>query len=158
MAEKVPMTPDGYSRLSEELKRLRDVELPQVLNDISIARALGDLSENADYQSARERQGMITARISYLEQTLARAEVIDPAKLSGNLVQFGAKLRLLNLDSEQEESIQIVGTDEADSKLGRISVASPLARGLLGHAVDDRVTVMTPSGSRTYEILALTYS
>ena len=101
---------------------------------------------------------MIAARISYLEQTLARAEVIDPAKLSGNLVQFGAKLRLLNLDSEQEESIQIVGTDEADSKLGRISVASPLARGLLGHAVDDRVTVMTPAGSRTYEILALTYS
>ena len=95
MAEKVPMTPDGYSQLSEELKRPRDVELPQVLNDISIARARGDLSENAEYQSARERQGMIAARISYLEQTLARAEVIAPAKLSGNLVQFGAKLRLL---------------------------------------------------------------
>ena len=95
MAEKVPMIPDGHSQLCEELKRIRDVELPQVLNEIRIARALGDLSENADYQSARERQEMIAARISYLEQTLARAEVIDPAKLSGNLVQFGAKLRLL---------------------------------------------------------------
>lgn len=158
MIEKVPMTPEGYRRLGEELKWLREVELPQVVKDIAIARERGDLSENAEYLAATERKGMIEERISYLEQRLARAEDIDPAEQSGSKVQFGAKLKLINVDNDQEETIQIVGPDEADKKLGRISVADPLARGLLGHEIDDEVNVMTPTGSRTYQIRELSYS
>lgn len=157
MAEVVPMTPEGHSRLSEELKRLREFDLPQVVKDIAIASELGDLSNNAEYLAAKERHGFIVARISYLEQTLARAFVIDPAKQNASMVEFGAKVRLMDLDSEQEESVQIVGPDEADSRLGRISVTSLFARGLLGHMVDDQVQVFTPSGSRTYQILGFSY-
>src|SRR5215471_17577593 len=132
-AEKVPMTPEGQVRLREELKRLREVELPQVVKDIGTAREHGDLSENAEYHAAKERQGMIVARITHLEQCLARAEVIDPSKLSGSKIQFGAKVKLSNVDSGEEQTFQIVGPEEADIKLARISVASPLARALLGH-------------------------
>src|SRR6476659_3424774 len=102
--EKVPMTPEGQARLREELKRRREVDLPQVVKDIGTAREHGDLSENAEYHAAKERQGMIVARISYIEQTLSRAEVIDPSKLSGKKVQFGAKVKVVNLDSDKEES------------------------------------------------------
>src|ERR1700679_64783 len=114
MAEKVPMTPEGQARLREEIKRLREVELPQVVKDIGTAREHGDLSENAEYHAAKDRQGMIMARITFLEQTLARAEVIDPSKLSGNKVQFGAKVKLVNVDSDEEQTFQIVGPEEAD--------------------------------------------
>src|SRR5215468_9795566 len=103
MSEKVPMTPEGQTRLREELRRLREVELPQVVKDIGTAREHGDLSENAEYHAAKERQGMIVARISYIEQALSRAEVIDPSKLSGSKIQFGAKVKLVNLDSDKEE-------------------------------------------------------
>ena len=128
MSEKVPMTPEGQARLREELKRLREVELPQVVKDIGTAREHGDLSENAEYHAAKERQGLIHSRITFLEQTLSRAEVIDPSKLSGSKIQFGARVKLLNLDNDKEESFQIVGPEEADIKVARISVASPLAR------------------------------
>lgn len=158
MSEKVPMTPEGQVRLREEMRRLKEVDLPQVVKDISVARDHGDLSENAEYHAAKERQGMIVARISFLEQTLSRAEVIDPSKLSGSKVQFGAKVKLANVDSGEEQTFQIVGPEEADIKLGRISVASPLARGLLGREVGDEVTLQMPAGKRTYEILEITYS
>ncbi|WP_437321217.1 transcription elongation factor GreA [Sorangium sp. So ce385] len=158
MSEKVPMTPEGQVRLREEMRRLKEIDLPQVVKDIGTAREHGDLSENAEYHAAKERQGMIVARISYLEQTLSRAEVIDPSKLSGSKVQFGAKVKLANVDTDEEQSFQIVGPEEADLKLGRISVASPLARALLGHEVGEEVRVMMPAGPRTYEILEVTYA
>jgi transcription elongation factor GreA len=158
MSEKVPMTPEGQVRLREEMRRLKDVELPQVVKDIGTAREHGDLSENAEYHAAKDRQGMIVARISFIEQTLSRAEVIDPSKLSGSKIQFGAKVKLVNVDNSEEQTFQIVGPEEADIKLGRISVASPLARGLLGHEVGDEVKVVMPAGPRTYEILEISYS
>ncbi|WP_433936819.1 MULTISPECIES: transcription elongation factor GreA [Sorangium] len=157
-SEKVPMTPEGQARLREEMRRLKEVDLPQVVKDIGTAREHGDLSENAEYHAAKERQGMIVARISYLEQTLSRAEVIDPSKLSGSKVQFGAKVKLANVDTDEEQSFQIVGPEEADLKVGRISVASPLARALLGHEVGEEVRVMMPAGPRTYEILEVTFA
>lgn len=158
MGEKVPMTPEGQARLREEMRRLKEVELPQVVKDIAAAREHGDLSENAEYHAAKERQGMIVARIGFLEQTLSRAEVIDPSKLGGTKVQFGAKVRLANVDSGEETTYQIVGPEEADLKLGRISIASPLARGLLGREVGDEVKLVLPAGPRTYEILDVSFS
>jgi transcription elongation factor GreA len=158
MSEKVPMTPEGQARLREEMRRLKDVDLPQVVKDIGTAREHGDLSENAEYHAAKERQGMIVARISFLEQTLSRAEVIDPSKLSSSKVQFGARMKLSNVDTGEETTFQIVGPEEADLKVGRISVASPLARALLGHEVGEEVSVKMPAGMRTYEILEITYA
>lgn len=158
MAEnKVPMTPEGQARLRAELKRLKEIELPQVVKDIGTAREHGDLSENAEFHAARERQGMIVARMSHVDQALARAEVIDPTRLSGTRVQFGAKVQLSNVDSGEEQLFQLVGPEETDLRAGRISVASPLGHGLLGHEVGDEVRVVMPAGPRTYEILAITW-
>lgn len=157
MSEKVPMTPAGQARLREELKRLKEVEAPQVIKDIATAREHGDLSENAEYHAARERQGMIVARINHIEQSLSRAEVIDPAKINSSKVQFGAKLKLSNVDTGDEIAYQIVGPEEANLDEGRISVASPLARALLGHVVGDEVKVRLPNGERLYEILDIQY-
>lgn len=157
MSEKVPMTPEGQARLREELKKLKESELPQVIKDIATAREHGDLSENAEYHAARERQGMIVARISHIEQALSRAEVIDPTKLNSDKVQFGAKLKLSNVDTGDEIAYQIVGPEEANADAGRISVASPLARALLGHHVGDEVKVRLPNGQRSYEILDIQY-
>lgn len=151
------MTPEGQARLREELKRLKEVELPQVVKDIGTAREHGDLSENAEYHAARERQGMIVARITHLEQTLSRAEVIDPSKIKSDKVQFGARLKLSNVDSGEETLYQIVGPEEANLDEGRISVASPLARALLGHHAGDEVKVKLPAGERVYEILDISY-
>jgi transcription elongation factor GreA len=156
-SEKVPMTPSGQVRLREELHRLKDTEMPQVVQDIATARDHGDLSENAEYHAAKERQGMIHARIQYLEDVLSRAEVIDPAKLSGDTVKFGATVSLLNVDTEEEATYQIVGPEESDLKAGRISVSSPLARGLIGRQVGDEVTISLPVGKRTYEIQDITF-
>src|SRR6201989_2725229 len=156
MSEKVPMTHAGQVRLGEEMRRLKEVDLPQVVKDIGTAREHGDLSENAEYHAAKERQGMIVARISFIEQSLSRAEVIDPSKLSGSKIQFGARVKLLNLDNDKEESFQSVGPEEAAIKVGRISVASPLARGLLGREVGDEVKLQMPAGPRQYEILDIT--
>jgi transcription elongation factor GreA len=156
--QKVPMTPEGQIRLREELERLKKVELPQVVKDIGVAREHGDLSENAEYHAAKERQGLIVARISFLEQTLSRAEVIDPSKLSGSKVQFGARVRLSNVDTGEELNYQIVGPEEADIKQNRISVSSPLARGLIGREAGEEVKVQMPAGPRTFEILEITYA
>ena len=158
MADKVPMTPEGHVRLREELKRLREVELIQVVKDIATAREHGDLSENAEYHAAKDRQGMLVARATFIEQSLSRAEIIDPSKLSGSKIQFGARVKLINLDNDKEENFQIVGPEEADIKVGRISVASPLARGLLGREVGDEVRLQMPAGPRTYEILQISFS
>jgi transcription elongation factor GreA len=157
MSEKVPMTPEGQQRLREELKKLKEAELPQVIKDIATAREHGDLKENAEYHAARERQGMIVARIAHIEQSLSRAEVIDPSKMKSDKVQFGAKLKISNVETEEEIAYQIVGPDESDVSLGRISVASPLARALLGHHEGDEVKVRLPNGERTYEILEIRY-
>jgi transcription elongation factor GreA len=157
MSEKVPMTPEGQARLREELKRLKEVELPQVVKDIGTAREHGDLSENAEWHAARERQGMIVARITYIEQSLSRAEVIDPSKIQSTKVQFGARLVLSNAENGEEVRYQIVGPDEANIEEGRISVASPLARAMLGHEVGDEVKVKLPAGQRVYEILEISY-
>ena len=159
MAEqKVPMTPEGQARLREELERLRKTELPQVVKDIGTAREHGDLSENAEYHAAKERQGMIVARISNIEQSLSRAEVIDPTKIKGSKIQFGAKVKVSNVDSGEESAFQIVGPEEADLAQGSISVASPMARSLLGHEVGDEIRVVMPAGPRTFEILEVSYS
>ena len=160
MADKVPMTPEGpcVKLRDEEPGRLPRIELPQVVKDIGTAREHGDLSENAEYHAAKDRQGMIVARITNIEQSLARAEVIDPTKLSGSKVQFGARVRVVNVETDKEESFMIVGPEEADIKTGRISVASPLARGLLGREVGDEVKLQMPAGPRTYEILEIAFA
>ncbi|MBM4358948.1 MAG: transcription elongation factor GreA [Deltaproteobacteria bacterium] len=157
MAERVPMTPEGQQKLRDELHRLKEVEMPQVVRDISTARDHGDLSENAEYHAAKERQGMIHARTLYIEDVLSRAEVIDPSKLGGNTVKFGAHVTVLNLDTEEQVVYQIVGPEESDLNLGRISVSSPLARGLIGKQVGDEATIRLPAGNRTYEIQGISF-
>lgn len=151
------MTPAGATRLREEMRRLKEVEMPQVVRDIATAREHGDLSENAEYHAAKERQGMIAARITHIEQALSRAEIIDPTKLRGDRVQFGARVKLANVDSGEEQTLHIVGPEEVDLKLGRISVASPMARALMGHEVGDEVKVVMPAGPRTYEVLEVAF-
>ena len=151
------MTPQGHERLREELKKLREVDAPQVSRDIGVAREHGDLSENAEYHAAKDRQGMIVARMKYIEDVLSRAEVIDPTKLKGEKVQFGARVTLLNAETEEESSYEILGPEEADIKRGQISVISPLARALIGHTVGDEVTVRLPTGTRVYEIQSITF-
>src|SRR3954451_24516526 len=128
MEGKIPMTPEGNARLKEELKNLKDVERPRISRAIGVARAHRDLSENAEYHAAKERQGWIEARIKDLEDKLSRAEIIDPTKLSGNKVAFGATVKLSNIETEEESVYRLVGADEADLNLGSISITSPLAR------------------------------
>ena len=151
MTEKVPMTPGGAQKLREELVRLKE-ERPKISRDIGVAREHGDLSENAEYHAAKERQGLVEARIKDIEDKLARAEVIDPSKLSGDRVRFGALVTLTNLDTDEETKYQIVGADEADINHGLISVSAPLARALIGKTLGDEVVVNLPAGTRRYEI------
>lgn len=151
MSDKVPMTPGGAQKLKDELARLKE-ERPKISREIGIAREHGDLSENAEYHAAKERQGLVEARIKDIEDKLSRAEVIDPTKLSGDRVRFGATVRLTNLDTEEEAKYQIVGADEADINQGLISVSAPLARALIGKSIGDEVVVQLPAGTRRYEI------
>lgn len=155
--EKVPMTPQGAVKLREELARLKE-ERPKISREIGVARDHGDISENAEYHAAKERQGMVEARIKDIEDKLARAEVIDPAKLSGSRVQFGATVTLMNLDTDEENTYRIVGADEADIDQGQISVSAPLARALIGKEVGDEVKVNLPAGVRLFEIVSVEYS
>lgn len=155
--EKIPMTPDGYARLEAELKHLKAVERPSVIKAISEARDHGDLSENAEYHAARERQSFIEGRVAELEDKIARAEVIDVSKLSGKIIKFGAKVTLADEDSGDETTYQIVGAEEADVEKGRLSITSPLARALIGKQTGDSVEVTTPRGSRAYEIIKVRY-
>jgi len=150
--EKVPMTDEGYSALDEELKRLKTTERPAVIAAISEARAHGDLSENAEYHAAKERQGWIEGRIAEIEDKISRAQVIDVSRLSGASVKFGATVSLVDEDTEEDARYQIVGEHEADIRSGRISLSSPLSRAMIGKAVGDVVEVTTPGGIKAYEI------
>jgi transcription elongation factor GreA len=150
-AEKVPMLEEGYRKLNEQVRQLKQVERPAVVQAIEDARAHGDLSENAEYQAAKERQGQIEATIADIEDQLSRAMVIDPSTLSGKKVVFGATVTLIGED-DKKVKYQVVGQVEADASHGRISYNSPLGRALIGREVGDEVEVSTPSGDRYYEI------
>ncbi len=156
MSERIPMLLSGFEALKEELQRLKSVERPAVVRAIEEARAHGDLSENAEYHAAKERQGMIEARVMELEDRLARAEVIDPSRFDGDKVMFGATVTLIDED-DREVVYQIVGVEEADAKAGRISYNSPLARALIGRRLGDEVEVATPSGEKYYEIARIEF-
>ena len=156
--EKVPMTPTGFRQLEEELRRLRTIERPAVVKAIAEARAHGDLSENTEYHAARDRQSFIEGRVGELEDKLARAEVIDPASVSGDRVMFGARVALVDEDTEEEATYRIVGQDESDVAQGLLSVSSPLARAMIGKRVSDQIEVDAPGGSRYYEILRIDYA
>ncbi|WP_207481348.1 transcription elongation factor GreA [Arenibaculum pallidiluteum] len=155
--EKVPMTAAGYNRLQEELRHLKAVERPAVIKAIAEAREHGDLSENAEYHAARERQGFIEGRVMELEDKISRAEVIDVSKLSGDVIKFGATATIADEDTDEETTYQIVGQDESDIKQGLLSVTSPLARALIGKSVGDMVEVSTPGGSKSYEIVKVEF-
>lgn len=155
--EKVPMTAAGYNRLQEELKHLKTVERPNVIKAIAEAREHGDLSENAEYTAARERQSFIEGRVAELEDKISRAEVIDPTKLAGSTVKFGATVTLADEDTDEEITYQIVGQDESDIKNGLLSIQAPLARALINKAVGDSVEVSTPGGSKVYEIVTVAF-
>jgi len=151
------MTAPGLQRLEEELRHMKSTERPSIIRQIAEARAHGDLSENAEYHAARERQSFIEGRIAELEEVIGSAEVIDVSLLSGAHVKFGAVVRLVDEESEREASYQIVGLHEADIKTGRLSVTSPLAKALIGKTVGDTVSVPTPGGDRSYEILEVRF-
>ena len=157
MMERVPMTGEGLTRLETELKQLKTVERPNIIRAISEARTHGDLSENAEYHAARERQSFIEGRIAELEDKIARAEVIDVSQLSGRVIKFGARVTLADEDTDEEVTYQIVGADEADIDKGRLSVTAPLARALIGKQTGDSVEVTTPRGSKAYEIMRVRY-
>ncbi len=151
------MTPSGALRLREELSRLKE-ERPKISREIGVAREHGDLKENAEYHAAKDRQGMVEARIKDIEDKLARAEIIDPAKLvAGDRVRFGAFVKLTNLDTDDETTYQIVGADEADISQGSISVSAPLARALIGKSTGDEVVIDLPAGKRRYEIAEIDF-
>jgi transcription elongation factor GreA len=153
--EKVPMTGEGYAVLDEELKRLKTQERPSVIAQIAEARTHGDLSENAEYHAAKDRQGWIEGRIAEIEDKIARAQVIDVSKLSGTQVKFGATVSVVDEDTEDEARYQIVGDHEADVKSGKLSISSPLSRAMIGKEVGEVVEVNTPGGVKAYEILKI---
>jgi len=157
MSQTIPMTREGYQRLQEELKRLTRVERPKVVLDIAEARGHGDLSENAEYDAAKNRQGFIEGRIKELNDKIARAQVINPADLDADKVVFGATVTLVDVDTGSDVTYQIVGEDEADIKDGKISVSSPVGKALIGHRLDDEVRIKVPSGLKIYEITNIKY-
>jgi transcription elongation factor GreA len=154
---KVPMTPEGHKKLQERLKHLKAVERPKVIEAIEVARGHGDLSENAEYDAAKEHQGQLTAEMRRIEHDLSLAQVIDPASLDHEKVVFGATVKLIDIDNDEEKCYQIVGIYESDIEAGRISIESPIARALIGKEAGDTVKVKTPNGIREFEILDITY-
>lgn len=152
------MTAGGHAALEAELKQRQQVERPRIIQAISEARAHGDLSENAEYHSAKEQQSLNEGRIAELEDKLGRAEIIDVSKLTGTKIKFGATVTLVDEDTEEEKKYQIVGDMEADVKQGRISISSPIARALIGKDIGDTVEVMAPGGARSYEVIAVRYA
>ncbi len=157
MNEKIPVTADGLSRLEQELKQLKTVARPEAIKAIAEAREHGDLSENAEYHAARERQSFIEGRVAELEDKMARAEVIDVSSLSGKTVKFGAKVTVVDEDTEDKLTYQLVGELEADVKAGRLAITAPLARALIGKTVGDSVDVSTPKGEKSYEIVKVKF-
>ena len=158
MSQSVPLTRESFDALQEELKRLIREERPKVIQDIAEARAHGDLSENAEYDAAKNRQSFIEGRIKELQDKLARAYVVDLSKLKPDKVVFGATVTLFDTESGSEVTYQIVGEHEADIKQSRLSINSPVAKALIGHRVDDEVTIKVPSGLRVYEIIDIRYT
>lgn len=155
--DKIPMTANGYSVLEQELRQRQQVERPRIIQAIAEARSHGDLSENAEYHSAKEAQSLNEGRIAELEDKLSRAEIIDVSKLSGSTVMFGATVTLIDEDTEEQKMYQIVGETEADVKAGRVSISSPTARALIGKKVGDTVEVNTPGGGKSYEIVKVAF-
>jgi len=155
--EKIPMTAEGYQALDAELKRLKTEERPSVIQAISEARAHGDLSENAEYHAAKERQAFIETRVAEIEDKIARSQIIDISKLSGKQVKFGATVNLIDEDTGDKAKYKIVGEDESDVKAGKVSITSPIARALIGKEEGDVVEVMAPGGPKSYEIVKVKY-
>ena len=155
--DKLPITGKGFTALEEELKHRQQVERPRIIEAISEARSHGDLSENAEYHAAKENQSLNEGRIQELESMIARAEIIDVSKLNGDKVKFGATVKLVDEDTEQEKTYQIVGEPEADVRSGRVSISSPVARALIGKGVGDTVEVTTPGGGKSYEIVEVAF-
>ena len=155
--EKVPMTAAGLADLEEEFRRLKNDERPAVSKAIGVAREHGDLKENAEYHAAKERQGMLDARMKDLEGIISCAQVIDPKTLSGNRVQFGATVLLADEETDEESTFQIVGSEESDAKNGKLSVTSPLACALIGKTLGDSAEVHTPGGAKSYEIISVEF-
>lgn len=156
--QQVPMTVQGHAALETELKQLKTVERPEIIQAIAVAREHGDLSENAEYHAAKEKQGFIEGRIKELESKLALADVIDVSTMNGDTVMFGATVTIVNEDTDEESTYMIVGEDEASVKAGKISVTSPLARAMISKEVGDIFEVIAPGGSKGYEILNVAYS
>jgi transcription elongation factor GreA len=155
LADRIPMTRQGYDKLREEVKRLKSEERPHIVKEIEVARAHGDLSENAEFHAAKEKQGQIEGRIRQLEDRVARAQLIDPSGQSADQVRFGLTVDLEDADTGEQVTYTILGEEEADASQGRISVSSPVARALLGKGVGDSVTVRVPKGTRELEILEI---
>jgi len=154
--EKIPLTREGHDTLNDELKHLKTVERPAIIRAIAEAREHGDLSENAEYHSAREKQSFIEGRVKEIEGILSLAEVIDPTRLSGT-IKFGATIQIVDEDTDEERNYQIVGEPEADIEAGKLNIKSPLARALIGKDVGDSVDVRTPGGTRSYEVLDIKF-
>ncbi len=155
--EKIPTTKEGLTRIEDELKRLKHEERPAIIRAIAEARAHGDLSENAEYNAARERQSFVEGRVAELEDLVSRAEVIDTSKLTGKVVRFGAKVKVADEDTDEETNYVIVGSHESDIASGRLSITSPLARALIGKTIGDVVEVTTPRGHKSYEIVGVSF-
>jgi transcription elongation factor GreA len=155
--QKIPMTAEGHRALDDEFRHLKSVERPAVIQAISEAREHGDLSENAEYHAAKDRQGWIEGRLSEIEDKLARAQVIDTSKMSGEQVKFGATVTIVDEDTEAESTYKIVGDDEADVRSGKISLSSPIARAMINKETGDVVEVTAPGGTKTYEILKVVW-
>lgn len=155
--DKIPMTAAGHAALEAELKRRQQQDRPSIIEAISEARALGDLSENAEYHAAKEAQSLNEGRILELEGLISRAEIIDVSKLDGKTIKFGATVTLIDEDTEEEKVYQIVGEPEADVRSGRVSITSPVARALIGKTIGDSVEVNTPGGGKSYEIVNVAF-
>jgi transcription elongation factor GreA len=155
--ERVPMTPEGHKKLKDELDRLIKVERPQNIKDIATARAHGDLSENAEYHAAKEKQSFLEGRIQELQSKIALAQVIDPSKLSHDKVAFGSKVKLLDLDTDEEKTYTLVGPDETDAKNGKISITSPVGKALVGKREGDEVMIKAPAKTFNYEVINISF-
>jgi transcription elongation factor GreA len=157
LLKRMPMTPVGYQKLQEELEKLLKIDRPRNIKDISEARAHGDLSENAEYHAAKERQSFIEGRIQELKTKIALADVIDPSKISQNKTAFGAKVKVLDTATDEEKTFMLVGPDEADAKNGKISISSPVGKALLNKEIGDTVTINAPARTMEYEILEISF-
>jgi len=157
LLNRIPITPDGYQKLQEELEKLLKFDRPKNIRDIAEARAHGDLSENAEYHAAKERQSFIEGKIRELQSKLALAEVIDPSRINQSRVAFGAKVKVLDTEANEEHTFTLVGPDEADARSGRISLNSPVGKSLLGKEVGDTVVIRAPAKTMEYEILEINF-